>query len=223
MKLQRQYHQLENAASILGCSADDLVHHAGHGKLRLHVQLPLRYYAHPCWYAKDDLFGEKNNICDPEKTPMGFPIAEPCDIPAWIWKDYERDAGTAKIHHLSADYDKCNEFQIPPDGFYFGGWQILDGDWKPCDVYISVCRIVVMNSEIERILSQCSVKPAPTPTDKSNLGTIAALLAAWPGGKLPSGKELEKSAASVGVAITDDTIRKALSAARAIAKDLPPA
>lgn len=56
------------------------------------------------------------------------------------------------------------------------------------------------------------------PTDNSLLGTIVALMAAWPGGKLPSGKDLEKAAASAGVTITDDTIRKALAAARQAGK-----
>lgn len=60
------------------------------------------------------------------------------------------------------------------------------------------------------------------PTDNKLLGVIAALRAAWPSGKLPSAKELEKAAASVGVLITDDTIRKALNAAWEIAKGRPP-
>lgn len=80
--------------------------------------------------------------------------------------------------------------------------------------------MALLNTDQDRSL-KASVKP--TPTDNSLLGTIAALLAAWPRGNPPSGKDLEKAAQAVGVAITDDTIRKALKAARDIAKGLPPA
>ena len=66
--------------------------------------------------------------------------------------------------------------------------------------------------------------PPSAPTDKSLLATIATMLAAWPGGTKahPSGKDLEKAAQSVGVSISDDTIRKALQAAREIAPVLKP-
>lgn len=56
--------------------------------------------------------------------------------------------------------------------------------------------------------------------DDKKIQVIAALLAAWPGAKIPSGKDLEKSAASVGVSISDDTIRKAFKAANEIAPSL---
>lgn len=57
--------------------------------------------------------------------------------------------------------------------------------------------------------------------DESLLSVIAALLAQWPSGKLPSGKDLEKAAQSIGLKISDDTIRKALKAAQDIAPSLP--
>lgn len=60
-----------------------------------------------------------------------------------------------------------------------------------------------------------------TPRDSSLIGTIAALIAAWPNGKVPSGKDLEKAAQSVGLKLSDDTIRKVLSAANEIAPTLP--
>jgi hypothetical protein len=77
--------------------------------------------------------------------------------------------------------------------------------------------------EVLQRLSSQSAQPIPVPTDNKLLGVIAALWATFPGRKIPSAKELEKAAASVGVAITDDTIRKALKAVREVAKDLPPA
>jgi hypothetical protein len=57
--------------------------------------------------------------------------------------------------------------------------------------------------------------------DDSLIVVIAALLAQWPNGKLPTGKDLEKAAQTIGLKISDDTIRKALKAARDIAPSLP--
>jgi len=86
--------------------------------------------------------------------------------------------------------------------------------------------------EIERVSFDARVmenftasSPLPTPlSDNKLLQTTAAMLAAWPGGSRahPSGKDLEKAAQTVGVSITDDTIRKALQAAREIAPKLKP-
>jgi hypothetical protein len=56
--------------------------------------------------------------------------------------------------------------------------------------------------------------------DESLLSVIAALLAQWPNGKPPSGKDLEKAAQSIGLKVSDDTIRKALKAAQEIAPSL---
>lgn len=90
--------------------------------------------------------------------------------------------------------------------------------------------VIVVRTEALRELEQSlldaqegKVEAKKIPSDNKLLGTIAALLAAWPKGKQPTGKDLEKAASSVGVAISDDTIRKALDAAREIAPTLPPA
>lgn len=66
-------------------------------------------------------------------------------------------------------------------------------------------------------------KPQLAVSDNTLVATIAALLASFPNGKLPSGKDLEKAAASVGVSISDDSIRKALRAAMEMAPSLKPA
>ena len=58
------------------------------------------------------------------------------------------------------------------------------------------------------------------PTDNKLIFTVAALLALWPGGKIPSAKDLEKAAQSVGLNVSDDTIRKALKAAQDAAPSL---
>ena len=64
---------------------------------------------------------------------------------------------------------------------------------------------------------------APKRRDSSVLAVISALIAQWPGGneKLPSAKELECAAQSVGVSVSDDTIRKVLAEARSFAPGLP--
>ena len=61
----------------------------------------------------------------------------------------------------------------------------------------------------------------PAPRDNSLIATVAAILAAWPGGTMPSGKDLEKAAQSIGLTISDDTIRKVLSMAKEAAPSLP--
>ena len=82
--------------------------------------------------------------------------------------------------------------------------------------------IYVLREEKKRFEKSQSTS-APAISDNSLIATIAALLASFPKGKQPTGKELEKAASSIGVAISDDTIRKALKAARELAPSLPPA
>lgn len=60
----------------------------------------------------------------------------------------------------------------------------------------------------------------PVPRDSNLVFTIAALLAEWPHGKIPSGKDLEKAAQTLGLTVSDDTIRKALKAAKDVAPSL---
>lgn len=59
-------------------------------------------------------------------------------------------------------------------------------------------------------------KESPKITDNTLLATIAALLANFPSGKEPTGKDLEKAANVVGVKISDDSLRKALKTAKAL-------
>ncbi len=63
--------------------------------------------------------------------------------------------------------------------------------------------------------------PRKVPRDNNLIITIAALLSVWPGGTIPSSKDLEKAAQSLGLALSDDTIRKALKAAQEVAPSLP--
>ena len=59
------------------------------------------------------------------------------------------------------------------------------------------------------------------PRDNSLMIIICALLSQHPGKAFPSGKDLEKAAQSLGLSISDDTIRKALIAAHHMAPSLP--
>jgi hypothetical protein len=69
--------------------------------------------------------------------------------------------------------------------------------------------------------SRANEKPlAVNLRDDSLLAVIAALLAQWPSGRPPTGKDLEKAAQAIGLNISDDTIRKALKAARDLAPSL---
>ncbi len=79
--------------------------------------------------------------------------------------------------------------------------------------------IVALTEPETSIEHSTDAKPLTT-TDNTLVSTIAALLAAWPGGKPPSGKDLEKAASSVGVSVSDDSIRKALRLAKEIAPSL---
>jgi hypothetical protein len=81
--------------------------------------------------------------------------------------------------------------------------------------------IVVRTSALREFEQSISEKPVTPVRDDSLLAVIAALLAQWPNGKPPTGKDLEKAAQSVGIKVSDDTIRKALKAAREIAPSLP--
>lgn len=83
------------------------------------------------------------------------------------------------------------------------------------------CALVVRTSALREFEKSISDQPAPAVRDESLLAVIAALLAQWPNGKPPTGKDLEKAAQAIGLKISDDTIRKALKAARDIAPSLP--
>jgi hypothetical protein len=54
--------------------------------------------------------------------------------------------------------------------------------------------------------------------DSSKLAVIAALLAEFPPGKRPTGKDLEKAAQSIGVDVSDDTIRAVMAEAELLTK-----
>lgn len=131
-----------------------------------------------------------------EQSPLKLPSR------CFVWKnEFER----AAIRAMNARYD--------PDGKRPGDNEL---NFSP-RIPEGLAEVV-----LEGMPKPPSVQRA-TITDSSLLATIAALLASWPNGKLPSAKDLEKAAQSVDVSVSDDTIRKTLAEARKIAPTLPSA
>lgn len=95
------------------------------------------------------------------------------------------------------------------------------GNFYPAGGLPSDSVLVVRTEALRDFEKSISNEPTLAVRDESLLAVIAALLAQWPSGKPPSGKDLEKAAQAVGLKISDDTIRKALKAAREIAPTLP--
>jgi hypothetical protein len=80
--------------------------------------------------------------------------------------------------------------------------------------------LVVRTEALREFEKAISNRAEPAVRDESLTAVIAALLAQWPNGKPPTGKDLEKAAQAIGLKISDDTIRKALKAARDLAPSL---
>jgi hypothetical protein len=83
--------------------------------------------------------------------------------------------------------------------------------------------LVIRTATLRQFEQLVTEKPTVTVSDNTLVATIAALLASFPKGKQPSGKDLERAASSVGVSVSDDSIRKALNLARDLAPSLKPA
>lgn len=221
--IKRDYYPIEDAASQIGCTVDDLIHLAAKERLKI--------------YGRFDRGIEAHGIAMLDWYPDGMP-PRPLDPTGWG----SLSVGVTEFMTPPSHYFLQLEAGVKPDIMFFmlpemtlrrsfHGRRLeaaADNEiffLSPEDRQRGISiRLFLMAEEIERIKdSSGKVNAKPTLTDNSLLGTIAALLAAWPGGKSPSGKDLEKAAESVGVAITDCTIRKAMKAAREIAEGLPPA
>lgn len=199
----REFYSLSDLASRWGCSIADLLHLGIQGRAQICA----------------NIYGMASNQALHRTEAEPGVDAYPDDMPDGIFE-------------IPSD---ALRFMDMPDGFPFELYEahkFFSDAWWNVDfdppVTIRLEHLVMLRAEVARLdrekqKASAKVNAKPTLTDNSLLGTIAALLAAWPGGKSPSGKDLEKAAESVGVAITDDTIRKAMNAARGIAKRLPPA
>ena len=130
---------------------------------------------------------------------IAFAVSEGWEVPDWL-------------HDLSA---------VP---FRSGTNELAQAKARIADLEAEIERLKSMSQDVSAWKEDASEAPSPkkpTLRDNSLIATIAALLAAWPGRAIPSGKDLEKTAHSLGLILSDDTIRKALTAAQAAAPSLP--
>jgi hypothetical protein len=160
----------------------------------------------PLWYCPFMFCGTPG---DREKLPSDGKAVGRCAV-KWL-KEIARAVNAGELYPRDPDawLVQDDPADITPDSLV--SWAELDGwAWNAhglCTGYWELAE-----SDIRRE----PVKPARVPTDKKLLEVIAALLAGKPRSKWPSGKDLEKAAQSVGISISDDTCRDALSAAEDI-------
>lgn len=105
--------------------------------------------------------------------------------------------------------------------------QELGPDWDHISrdiVYLTAADVKMLKSESATPAPDTikdPVRPSkPVPRDNNLLAIIGALLAVWPRRKWPSSKDLEEAAQSVGLRVSDDTIRKALEVVKERAPSL---
>ena len=212
--IETTYVRLAQAAAMLDTDTDTLLIAAYEGRLRLHGLLnQFRKAEKRAW--DEDWEGNK----------FSYPIEEK---QMWFWMvpvdrhgaGYLMQAGYAAVNALSENDDQ---------GRYWTDADPFARD--PAQDRIPLAHVFLKRAEVESIKAAHAtpapdtIKDAPQrrsiPRDNSLICTLAALLAAWPGGAIPSGKDLEKAAQSLGLTLSDDTIRKALKAAQEAAPSLP--
>ena len=99
--------------------------------------------------------------------------------------------------------------------------QFTPAEYRPRDSIPSDAVMVVRTTELRCFEDRCSEQPATVVREQSCLAVVVALLGLLPRGIMPSAKEVEISAQTLGVQISDDTIRKVLKSAREIAPKFP--
>lgn len=223
---EREFYPLSELAERWGCTVGDLLHLG----IQDRAQICVNIYGLATGTSRTRMQDEAEDVgqeIEPQTEDERREAAE-MDAAFEAWQKRTTRNMPHGIFELQSD---AVRFVDMPSGLPFELHEAMkfDDGWWHVDfgppVTIDLGHLVMLQEEVERLDRERrkSTATKSLPTDNSMLGTIAALMAAWPGGRLPSGKDLEKSAASVGVAITDDTIRKALAAARTVAKGLPPA
>lgn len=212
--IETTYVRLAQAAAMLDTDADTLLIAAYEGRLRLYGLLNQFRKAEKREWDEDW-----------EGNKFSYPIEEK---QMWFWMvpidrhgaGYLMQAGYAVVNALSED-DEQGRYWTDADSFAR----------DPAHDRIPLTRVFLKRADVDAIKaahatpSPDTIKDAPLrrsiPRDNSLICTLAALLAAWPGGAIPSGKDLEKAAQSLGLTLSDDTIRKALKAAQEAAPSLP--
>jgi len=228
--IETTYVRLAQAAEMLDTDADTLLIGAAEGRIRAFWLLNALVEAECGRYEEVDH--------EPDEPPDMW---VPCDsgMRHFMFIPLERDEAAellkspeieARAVWLTKPDDERNQWRP------FGGWIEGCGGLSAPDLrvtrdYVYFERVdvgAIRKGMIAKADTYSITKPpaggrSPVPRDGKLIETIAALLAAWPGGAsaIPSGKDLEKAAQSVGLGTSDDTIRKALNAAQEAAPSLP--
>ncbi|WP_018989146.1 hypothetical protein [Aromatoleum toluclasticum] len=214
--LKPSYMKLNRAVEFLGCDQDSALVAALEGQLKLYLLLDQTRKATRGRFVDE---GGERWVPDCDRVEVHHFLYVPIPrrkIP-YFMESGEIDLVAQVLSDADDDGMVWRDESTPDDS----GWKVIRPD---------LAAIFMRTADVEAIGKQGKVKPpandgsvSRVPRESKQLETVAALLSLWPKGKLPSGKELEKGAQAVGVTISDDSIRKVLDAARAIAPGLPPA
>lgn len=231
--IETTYIRLARAAAMLDTDADTLLIAAAEGRVKLYG-LAAEWRDAELVLVTDDPFDETNGtIVRTRRRFFGF-------VPILPWAALVLlKGGEAEIQALT-DERKLN-LEPPFDWNLLPQWATNTTDmgyWRDAEggasdpLKVGRDSIFVSAESVLDILrtgatpAPGTIKDAPprrpVPRDNSLICTLAALLSVWPGGTTPSGKDLEKAAQSLGLTLSDDTIRKALKAAQEAAPSLPP-
>lgn len=225
--IETTYVRLEQAAAMLDTDTDALLIAAAEGRIQLHWLLNVLMWAQR-GYVEDT--GEP-----PDEGPglMWVPVDQ--GFKHFKFIPLSMDSAADLLKKGVAEWDECSRLSIADaDGTYWVGANDEGGLSKPGD---HEWKIIKPSMAFMRLADVEAIKAAhatpapdtitdapprrPVPRDNSLICTLAALLSVWPGGAIPSGKDLEKAAQSLGLTLSDDTIRKALKAAQEAAPSLP--
>jgi len=223
--IETTYVRLVQAAEMLSTDSDTLLIAAAEGRIRLYWLLNALMAAEYGAYEETGM--------PPDEGPKHSWATYGVEIRHFTFVPLSTSNAAALLKRQTAEWDEYLLTIPEADGAYWiaanekRGLKHTDADWKVItrdalfmaseDVHLAACVVPMPGS-----VKDAQIPASRPPRDSSLIATIAALLAAWPGGVIPSGKDLEGAAQSLGLAISDDTIRKALKAAREAAPTLPP-
>lgn len=224
--IETTYIRLAQAAAMLDTDADTLLIAAAEGRIQLHWLLNSLMAARRGYWDEIDVH--------PDQGPAYGWVPVEHKFAHFMFVPLPKEDAAALLKGGATEWDEDGVLSDPAaDGTYWvacneeKNFQILDQGWKS----ITKNAVFMSRADIEAIKAAHATPapgtikdaplPRPVPRDGKLIETLAALLAAWPGGAIPSGKDLEKAAQSLGLTLSDDTIRKALKAAQEAAPSLP--
>jgi len=209
--------RLQQAAEMLATDADTLLIAATEGRITLYGLLNQSLRANLIKYDPDT---ESHMILDTKNHRFMFIEVTPVGAGDLLKTGETESAWVSSGANQFGEY--WEEDFVPGTGFH-------------SPESFSLKSIFLLRTEVQAISEKGILPPVDTVREPVSRGaeinrtriadttltsTIAALLASWPSGKLPSGKDLERAASAVGINVSDDSIRKALDAARELAPSL---